>query len=326
MRTLVTGAGGMLGSALVPALAEAGHHVFPTDLRAPRGSLPESTTPILRIRSAGFSYPLGRLDVRLPHHINDWIDRVQPDLVVHLAAETDVDRCELDPKHAHATNAEGALHVASACRAAGLPLAYISTAGVFDGEKDEPYTEVDPAHPINVYGRSKLDGEQHVLSLVERSYVVRAGWMVGGGDRDHKFVAKILSQLRAGATTLYAVGDRWGTPTYAPDFARCFGHMVAGKHYGLYHMACLGKGTRYHVAREILRILGRDGDVQLVEVQSEFFRDRFPAPRPRSEMMRNDGLTRLGLNRMRPWEESLREYLITSFPELCTARAESGAS
>jgi dTDP-4-dehydrorhamnose reductase len=237
-------------------------------------------------------------------------------MVVHLAAETDVERCEAEREHASRTNADGTRLVALACRGASVPLAYVSTAGVFDGEQAEPYTEEDAPRPINHYGWTKLEGEREVQSLVERHYVVRAGWMVGGGDRDHKFVAKILAQLRAGADTIYAVGDRWGTPTYAPDFARCFARLVREGPVGLYHMACLGRGTRYHVAEQILLALGLDQSIRLVEVDSEFFREAFPAPRPRSEMMHNAALDRLGLNSMRPWQESLHEYLRTTFHEL----------
>jgi dTDP-4-dehydrorhamnose reductase len=256
---------------------------------------------------------LGHLDVRSADQVQAWLDGVEADLVIHLAAETDVDLCEAEPDHACATNAEGTRHVALACRTAGVPMAYVSTAGVFDGEKDEPYTEEDPAVPINMYGRSKLDGEHHVRSLLDHYYIVRAGWMVGGGNRDHKFVAKIVSQLREGATTIYAVGDRWGTPTYAPDFARCFLGLLGNGPHGLYHMACHGRGTRYDVALKVLAALGCDREVHLVRVDSTFFDKTFPAPRPRSEMMRNLALERLGIDTMRPWEDALDEYLADAF-------------
>jgi dTDP-4-dehydrorhamnose reductase len=140
--------------------------------------------------------------------------------------------------------------------------------------------------------------------------------MVGGGDRDHKFVAKILNQLRNGARTVYAVGDKWGTPTYAPDFAECLANLIETESYGLYHMACLGNGTRLDVARKILQVLGLDREVELIEVDSAYFKNEFPAPRPRSEMMRNLLLDLQGLNTMRHWEDSLEEYLLSAFAEL----------
>jgi dTDP-4-dehydrorhamnose reductase len=242
---------------------------------------------------------------------------------MHLAAETDVDLCEAQPDHAYATNALGVKHIALACQATDTRLVYISTVGVFDGEKPDPYIEVDEPHPLNHYGRSKLAGEYYVQWFLHRFYIVRAGWMVGGGAKDHKFVGKIIQQLNDGASTLYAVDDK-GTPTYAPDFARCLIQLIESASYGLYHMACQGLGSRFDVARKILDVLGRT-DVELIKVGRDYFRSTYPAPRPRSEMMRNLMLDLQGLNTMRPWQDAIEEYLLTEFPELCTMQAEAVA-
>ena len=187
MRILITGAAGMLGSSVYPAMVAAGHDVVATDL-APR-------------EVAGL--PMGHLDVRVYPELVEGISQSRPDMVLHLAAETDLEICETDPDHAFRTNTLGTQNAAVACQARDLPLVYISTAGVFDGEKTEgPYDEFDAARPINVYGRSKYEGELLVLRLVPKHFVIRAGWMVGGVERDHKFVAKVVDQLRAGATTI----------------------------------------------------------------------------------------------------------------------------
>lgn len=293
MRVLITGAAGMLGSAVYPAFAAAGHDVVATDLE-PR-------------EVAGL--PMGRLDVRVYSELIDAIEHSRADLVLHLAAETDLESCEADPDQAYRTNTLGTHNAAVACQARDLTLVYISTAGVFDGEKDDgPYDEFDLPRPINVYGKSKYEGELLVLRLVPRHFVIRAGWMVGGVDRDHKFVAKVIDQLRAGATTIRAVTDKLGTPTYTLDFAQNMLELIETPFYGRYHMACLGEGTRYDVAREIVEFYGRH-DVSVIPVTSEVFADEYPAPRPRSEMMRNYMLDLRGMNRMRPWREALREYL-----------------
>jgi dTDP-4-dehydrorhamnose reductase len=299
----------MLGSALVPALVEAGHSVTATDKR------------IDELKPWGPNGPpLGRLDVRSRAEVTAWCARVEPEFIVHLAAETDLETCESDPDAAFFTNALGTKHVVLASRDLGVPVAYVSTAGVFDGRKESPYIEYDQPAPINVYGSSKLEGERYVQWFSDRFYIVRAGWMVGGGPKDHKFVAKILNQLRDGATTIYAVDDKLGTPTYAPDFARCFCQLIQAGSYGLYHMACEGMGSRYDVAEKILEALGR-ADVALVKVSSDFFKDRFWAPRPRSEIMRNLVLELQGLNGMRPWPVALAEYLQTAFGDLADQSA-----
>jgi dTDP-4-dehydrorhamnose reductase len=293
MRVLITGSAGMLGSAVYPAFVRAGHQTTATDL-----------TP----RPVG-ELPMDALDVRDFQAVGRTMDRVGPELVLHLAAETDLEICQSDPDHAYRTNTVGTQNVAVACQQRGLPLVYVSTAGVFDGEKgEEPYTEFDAPRPINVYGDSKYQGERLVQSLVPRHYVIRAGWMIGGADRDHKFVAKVADQLKNGAKTIYAVTDKLGTPTYTEDFARNLLALLQAPYYGLYHMACGGRGSRWDVARELLDYYGRD-DVRVEPVNSDFFAETYPAPRPHSEMMRNYMLELHGLNQMRPWQEALRDYL-----------------
>lgn len=293
MRVLVTGAGGMLGSAVVPQFLQSGHDVLATDL------VPRERTMLL-------------LDVRDERAVEDQISTWHPDLVLHLAAETDVERCEQDPHHAWTTNAVGTYRVALACQRREIPLVYISTAGVFDGAKESAYIELDEAHPINVYGASKLEGERIVQHLLPASYVVRAGWMIGGGERDKKFVRKILDQVHAGARVLHAVTDKFGTPTYAPDFAACLHGLVGRGYYGLYHMVCSGWGTRLDVAAAILEFLGRT-DITVEGVSSDFFAATYPAPRPRSEIMENWRLNLLRMNTMRPWRVALQEYLEKNF-------------
>jgi dTDP-4-dehydrorhamnose reductase len=285
----------MLGSAVFPTFVDAGHDVVATDL-APR-----------EVRGL----PMARVDVRDAAAVEEAIDGAHPDLVLHLAAETDLETCETDPDHAYLTNTIGTHNVALACRERGTTVVYVSTAGVFDGEKtDGPYTEFDAARPINVYGRSKFEGERIIRRFAPRSFIVRAGWMVGGADRDHKFVAKVIDQLRDGARTIRAVTDKLGTPTYTQDFAQNLLELVGTPFHGLYHMACLGEGSRFDVAREIVAIRGR-GDVEVIPVTSDAFAVDYPAPRPRSEMMRNYMLDLRGMNRMRPWQVALREYLET---------------
>jgi dTDP-4-dehydrorhamnose reductase len=307
MKILATGAAGMLGSSLIPALVTAGHEVVPSDI--------DLSEP----HPWGASGPaLGRLDVRERSEVRHAFETVRPDFVVHLAAETSLEISDADPDHAYLTNTIATKYVALECRRHALPMTYISTAGVFDGTKDGPYTEFDAPTPINTYGASKYEGEGVVAGLVDEHFIIRAGWMVGGGARkDHKFVSRIVNQIRDGATTIWAVGDKLGTPTYTPDFARCFLGLIDSGLHGLYHMACEGEGSRHDVAARILEVLGRD-DIKLVEVGSEHFAAEFPSARPRSEIMRNMVLDLQRMNTMRPWPVALAEYLRVEFPDLLT--------
>lgn len=310
MKTLFTGAAGMLGSALVPAFVAAGHDVTATDIDV------SNPTPWL---NDGLGLPLRRLDVRDRVEVGAAVREAQPDVVLHLAAETSLEVSDADPDHAFLTNTIATRYVALACRQARVPMVYISTAGVFDGTSAAAYTEFDKPNPINTYGASKYEGERIVKELLAEYYIVRAGWMVGGGPgKDHKFVSMMVNQIDAGAERLHVVGDKFGTPTYTIDFARCLLGLLDSGLFGLYHMACGGGGSRLDVARHILTVLGRD-DVELVEVDSNYFRDQFPSLRPRSEVMRNLALDLQGMNLMRDWRDALQHYLTMYFPHLTPA-------
>lgn len=311
MKILATGCAGMLGSSLVPTFVAAGHEVVASDIDLSNPTPWGHGGPTLRL-----------LDVRDRQQVRAAFDEVQPDLVLHLAAETSLEVSDADPDHAYLTNTIATRYVALEARRTGAAMTYISTAGVFDGSKEEPYTEFDAPAPINTYGASKYEGELLVRSIVDRHYIVRAGWMVGGGKaKDHKFVSLMVDQLRAGASTLYAVTDKLGTPTYAPDFAACLLGLIDSEVHGLYHMACGGRGSRYDVAAHLLRVLGRE-DVELVGVTSDYFAEQYSSNRPRSEIMRNYVLELQGMNTMRPWHLAIDEYLRTEFADLVAPTAE----
>ena len=288
MKIFVTGAAGMLGTSLLPVLQEREHTVVATDIRFIAGDL-------------------GELDVRNLDEMSRMVLDFRPDMLIHLAAETDLEICEKQVDYAYETNFVGTQNACVVCRNLNIPLVYVSTAGVFDGTKPEPYTEFDSPNPINVYGSSKLQGENIVREILPEHYIVRAGWMIGGGDRDKKFVQKIIAQLDDGAKKIHAVTDRTGTPTYAPSFSRILEKLIQTNRYGTYHLACKGRASRFDVAREMLRILNRN-DVALKPVTSDFYKEEFFAPRPRSEEMRNYVLDLISMNDMPHWRDSLDIY------------------
>ena len=291
MKVLVTGASGVVGTDLSQVLPTAGYQVVRTDISCSEG--------------------VTRLDVRDFSEVIAVVSRERPSLVIHLAAETDVDRCEVEVDHAYRTNALGTWNVALACQKEDISLAYVSTAGVFDGKKNDPYTEFDHPNPVNVYGRSKLEGEKFVRHLLSRFFIVRASWMIGGGPtKDKKFVGKIVKQLDSGARELKAVTDKIGSLTYSPDFSKCLVELVRTGCYGTYHMANRGTCTRYDVAKHVLDHLRRN-DITLGAVTSEAF--VLPAPRARSEMLRNYMLELREMNSMRDWREALDDYLDRHF-------------
>ena len=287
MRVFLTGASGMLGTALRTELQGHGHEIVATELR-------------------GDGTDLQSLDIRNWEAVRRYLREYQPDIVFHLAAETDVDRCETEPDHAFATNALGTENVAWGCREQGCTMVYISTANVFDGKKLEPYTEYDAPGSINVYGRSKLEGERSVTAIMDRYFIFRAGWMVGGWEIDKKFVYKIVQLCRT-EKRLQVVNDKFGSLTFTGDFARNLMPVIETGRCGQYHMANQGVSSRFEIAQEIVAHLAMEDCVEIVPVSSSVF--PLPAPRPRSEMLRNLKLELLGLNGMPHWKKSLAEYI-----------------
>jgi dTDP-4-dehydrorhamnose reductase len=304
-RVLITGAGGMLGNAVYPYFSSRFANLTATDKDVSERWL-------------------SHLDVRDAAELRSRFESIKPTLVLHLAACTDLEFCEVHADVAKDTNDTATSMVASLCEEYGATLVYISTAGVFDGRKEGFYTEEDQPRPIMVYGQTKYDGELHAAANCSRHFIVRAGWMVGGGAaKDHKFVHHILGQIVSGARLIHAVNDRFGTPTYTHDFALNLFRLLDSRKYGTYHMVCEGSGTRYDVARHILDICGRT-DIELKSVDSSFFESNYFAPRPVSEMMLNANLSALGINLMRPWREALRDYVTREFP-LALAGADPDA-
>ena len=288
MKILVTGAAGMLAAEVIPVFLRNGYKIIGTDINR---RLPD----------------IEALDVTDAGAVSQKVKSTQPDYVFHLAAETNVDLCEKEPEHAFRVNAFGTKNIVEACKKYRLKLLYISTGGVFGGKKDTPYTELDKLDPVNVYGKSKLEGEVAVRDLLKEYFIVRAGWMVGGWELDKKFVYKIVNQLKDGKKTLTVVNDKFGSPTFTKDFAANLANLIDSQKYGLYHMANKGTCSRYEMSLKIVEFMGLEKKVKVNPVDSSKY--PLPAPRARSEMMENRMLERIGLNDMPRWEDSLREYI-----------------
>lgn len=296
MRILVTGGAGMLGTSLLPILRSDNHTVLCTDINC---------------LNEGIEY----LDVRDLEQMVAVGGRCNPDILIHLAAETDLETCETRVDYAYQENFVGTQNACVLCRRLGIPIVYVSTAGVFDGTKESPYTEFDIPNPINIYGKSKLEGEHAVRQTIPEHYIVRAGWMIGGGERDKKFVSKIIHQIRQRSDTIYAVVDKKGTPTYAPAFSEILAKLIHTGVHGTYHIACKGSGSRFDVAVEIVRLLGRK-DIEVKPVTSDFFNETYFAPRPDSEEMRNYILELRSKDTMPHWKDALATYLRLEFGDL----------
>jgi dTDP-4-dehydrorhamnose reductase len=249
------------------------------------------------------------LDVTDPAALGRAVDAFRPELIIHTAALTDTRACENDPALAMRVNGDGTRNVALACRRVGAAFLYVSTNEVFDGAKRDPYLETDEPRAVNAYGSSKLAGEQHVRSLLQKAYIVRTSWLYGGGN---DFPAKVLGKQPG---ELPMITDEVASPTWTRDLAKAIAGLVErGAPPGVYPLANEGHCSRFEWAERVLALAGR-GDVVLtaITLAAYYGRDPKAVRKPPSSALANTAAAALGVV-LRPWPEALGEYFAAGRP------------
>ncbi len=227
MKVFITGAGGMLAKDLCTVCERRGWQVD--------------------------AYPRSSLDVTDPEAVELTLSAIKPDVVLHCAAYTAVDRAEEEPEIANQVNVDGTQNVAIASTGVGARMVYVSTDFVFDGAKGTPYLPDDPTNPLSVYGASKRAGELVTLEHARNSLVVRTGWLFGSGGRN--FVSTVL-RLAAEGGELRVVDDQFGGPTWAADLAETVAGLMELGVTGVFHAANSGVASWHDLASEALRLKG----------------------------------------------------------------------
>src|ERR1700733_531093 len=232
----------------------------------------------------------------------------QAEVVVNTAAMHHVESCEQQPDRAYEVNVMGARNLPTATRDLGSVLIHISTDYVFDGTKSEPYVESDQPHPLNVYGRTKLEGEQFVRDINPKHYVLRTAALYGThpcrAKAGQNFVDLMLRLARERGR-VRVVDNEFTSPTATVDLARQIAALSRSDGYGLYHATAEGSCSWYEFAREIFRM----ADVSVtLEAASP---NEFPAkvPRPAYSVLENRELKSRNLNLFRSWQDGLHAYL-----------------
>lgn len=247
-------------------------------------------------------------DVRDYKQMEKSIMDFEPDLIINLAALTDLEYCERNIENTWITNGLGAENIALISSKLGVPCVYISTAGIFDGKQDV-YNDFDNPNPLSLYAKGKYYGEDFIKKYLEKYYIFRAGWMMGGGPKkDKKFINKIYKQIKAGAQELFVVNDKLGTPTYTLSFAESIFKVVETDMYGLYNQVCGGDCSRYDVAVEFVRLLGLEEKIKVTKVKSDYFIKEYFVTRPNSEKLVNLKLNSRKVNFMPDWKDALKDY------------------
>ncbi|MEI7690488.1 MAG: dTDP-4-dehydrorhamnose reductase [bacterium] len=278
-KILITGGNGQLGLALKDVLAKEEILLTDTD----------------------------NMDITSPDQIEKIFSDFKPTHLVHGAAMTNVDGCEENPDIAQKVNAEGTKNLAEACNKHKCQMIYVSTDYVFDGTKQEPYTEENKTNPQSVYGKTKLDGEKYTLELPD-SYVVRTSWVYGEGKN---FVRTMLT-LSEKMDEIRVVNDQFGRPTYAPDLAQAIYDIIQKQpESGIYNVTGDGSIISWaDFAKEIFKIAGKK--TKVVGISTDEYLSQYPdkkiAPRPSYSFL---GLSKTKNNDMplELWNSSLRKEL-----------------
>lgn len=274
MKILVTGAGGMLGQALVPCLESRGHTVM---------ALPKET-----------------LDVTHYTQVVETLTKAKADIVIHCAAYTKVDQAESEPGLAYLINGYGTENLAVACNHLNLPMLYVSSDYVFDGEQNQPYNPWDATRPLSIYGKSKLAGERAVQRHLLRFYIVRTSWLYGPNGKN--FVDTILGMAEEGKT-LRVVSDQIGTPTCTLSLSESIADLITTERWGIYHASDEGVTNWYEFAKEITRGTG----AEIIPIETKDMPR--PATRPKYSVMDKTTLINTIGRELPTWQESLQTYL-----------------
>jgi dTDP-4-dehydrorhamnose reductase len=230
------------------------------------------------------------------------VKKINPDIVVHAAAFTDVDESESKADLAYKVNVLGTRNVAVACRETDSALVYISTDYVFDGNKGIPYYEYDQTNPLSVYGKTKHLGEVYIRDILNKFYIVRTAWLYG--FHGPNFVTTML-KLAETMDSISVVEDQIGSPTYTLDLANAIARLIKKPSYGIYHVTNSEHCSWYEYAREIFEIAGIDVEIKPVTTE-EFAR---PAPRPKYSVLENHNWKMEGFPEIRSYKEALRAYM-----------------
>ena len=273
MKILVTGANGMLGQDLCPILEDEGYTVIETDINT--------------------------LDITNSDMIKSVLNNEHPDIVIHCAAYTNVDKAEEDLETARLINSKGTENIAKFCAELDITLVYISTDYVFDGTKTTPYTPEDKPNPLNNYGLTKLEGEKAVQKYCKKYYIARTSWLYGHHGKN--FVETMISL--ADKPELKVVDDQTGCPTWTVELANGIVKLL-DKPFGIYHVCGSGATTWFGFAKEIFeqyKKLSQPGiTVNIHPCETKDFPR--PAKRPKYSVMANDKICR-------NWKAALKNYM-----------------
>ena len=299
MRVFVTGVGGQLGHDVVNELISRGYETVGSDIQPTYSGINDGST----VTSA----PYIQMDITNSASVNEIIKDYNPDAIIHCAAWTAVDAAE-DPDNVDkvfAINSCGTKYIAEAAKSVDAKMVYISTDYVFDGQGERPWQPDDKCYaPLNVYGKSKLEGEVAVNSILEKYFIVRIAWVFGLNGKNF-----IKTMINVGKThdTVRVVNDQIGTPTYTLDLARLLVDMIETDKYGYYHATNEGGYISwYDFCCEFYHQYGLNTTV-LPVTTAEYGLSK--AVRPFNSRLDKSKLVAAGFTPLPTWQDAVGRYL-----------------
>lgn len=299
MKILVTGVSGQLGHDVMNEVADRGYEGIGSDI-AVRYSGEQDGTAVC-------SMPYVSMDITKEALVKQVMNELKPDVVIHCAAWTAVDLAENEEnvEKVRAINAEGTRYIAKACKAMDAKMVYLSTDYVFNGQGSTPWkADCKDFAPLNVYGKTKLEGEQAVSELLQKYFIVRIAWVFGVNGNN--FIKTMLN-VGKNHDTVRVVSDQVGTPTYTYDLARLLVDMIETEKYGCYHVTNEGGYISwYDFTCEIFRQAGYHTNV--VPVSTEEY-GLSKAARPFNSRLDKNKLVEAGFTPLPTWQDALKRYL-----------------
>lgn len=242
------------------------------------------------------------LDITDKNAVQEFFSKNSIDAVIHCAAYTAVDKAESESEICFKVNAEGTENLAEECAKCGAKMLYVSTDYVFSGEGETPFETDDKKNPQNVYGKSKLMGEEAVKKHLRKYFIVRTSWVFGEKNTNFIHTMLRLSQTR---DEVSVVSDQTGSPTYAKDLARLLCDMIVTEKYGEYHARNGGFCSWNELAEETFRTAEKN--VKVIPVKSEEYKTA--AKRPKNSRLSLKTLEENGFIPLQHWKDAVKEYL-----------------
>ncbi len=247
------------------------------------------------------------LDITDEKAVHKLINEYKPDVVMHNAAWTAVDKAEENKEAVYKVNALGPKYIAEACKEVNAKMVYISTDYVFDGKGETPFEVDSPKVGLSTYGKTKSEGEDFVKQSLDKYFIVRISWVFG--INGNNFVKTMLKLADMGKTELNVVCDQIGSVTYTYDLSKLLCDMIETTKYGIYHATNEGYISWAEFAREIFKLSNKN--VKVNDVTTLEYKKLVPnqTDRPLNSRMSKESLDKAGFNRLPDWKDALSRYL-----------------